>query len=196
MKQILIGCLAFAVVVGGYTPTAQAQTQAPANSPAPAPGNTPAEKPAPQPNAPVEKPAPQPAAPAVAPSQEELQKFSKVVKQLLVLGKEAEAQIAQAIKKEGLTEERFGEIYASQNNPQAKPARQVTPKEQQSYNQAFTNVRQIQESTDAKLQSLVKQEGLEVQRFNQIFAAVQRDPKLRQEVQKMIGAPQGGSEKR
>lgn len=184
IKQILTGCLAFAVVLGGYTTMAQAQTQAPANSPAPAPGNAPAEKP----------PAPQPAAPAATPvSPEELQKFSKVVKQLLVLGKDAEAQIAQAIKKEGLTEERFGEIYASQNNPQAKPARQVTPKEQQSYNQALTNVRQIQESADAKLQSLVKQEGLEVQRFNQIFAAIQRDPKLRQEVQKMIGSPQGGS---
>jgi hypothetical protein len=184
IKQILTGCLAFAVVLGGYTTMAQAQTQAPANSPAPAPGNAPAEKP----------PAPQPAAPAATPvSPEELQKFSKIVKQLLVLGKDAEAQIAQAIKKEGLTEERFGEIYASQNNPQAKPARQVTPKEQQSYNQALTNVRQIQESADAKLQSLVKQEGLEVQRFNQIFAAIQRDPKLRQEVQKMIGSPQSGS---
>jgi hypothetical protein len=174
IKKILIGCSALTLVLGSYT-VAQAQTSAPA-----APST---EKPAAQPAQPAAPAQPAPA----APSPEELQKFSKIVKQLLVIGKDAEAQITQAIQKEGLTEERFGEIYQAQNNPQAKPSRAITSKERQSYTQALANVRQIQQSADTKLQNVVKQEGLEVQRFNQIFAAIQKDPKLRQEVQKMIG---------
>jgi hypothetical protein len=117
---------------------------------------------------------------------DELKKFASAVKKVLVIAQDMETQMVQAVKKEGLTEQRFNEIHQSKQNPSAKPAQQVTPKEEQSYKQALTQLTQIQKDAQAKMDRAVEGEGLQVARFSQIFAAVQKDPALRQEVRKLM----------
>ncbi|MGI0489340.1 DUF4168 domain-containing protein [Pantanalinema rosaneae CENA516] len=134
-------------------------------------------------------PAQQPTAPTAAPTQvssEELKKFASAVKQMLVVTTEAETQMMAAVQKEGLSPTRFREIYQSQRSPQAKPTNPVTPKEQQSYNQAVSQLTKIQQDAQVKMDKIVESEGLNSQRFGQIFATVRGDEKLWQEVQKLI----------
>lgn len=134
--------------------------------------------------------APAPAAPApAAPTQvspDELKKFAGAVKKMLAISQEAETQIAQVVQQSGLTEVRLSEIYRAKQDPAQKPKNPITPKEQQSYDQAMVKLNAIEQDARTKFDTSIKSEGLEPQRFNQIFAAVQKNPQLRQEVQKMI----------
>lgn len=135
---------------------------------------------------PTSKPAPtsQPANQTVTPA--ETRQFANAVKQVLAISREAEKQATQAIQSEGLTEQRFDEIFRSQNNPQQKPSKPVETGERQKYDRVIAKLTQISKDNDSKVETAVKKEGLEIPRFNQIFQIVRANPQLRQQVQQMI----------
>lgn len=116
----------------------------------------------------------------------ELQKFTDTVKELLVSYPKFQTAMVQAVEEEGLTKERFTEIYLAQQNPEAQPSTEITEKEQQDFEKAFSKVEQIQLENQSQMKQIVEQKGLEVQRFNQIFAASLEDAQLQQQVRKMI----------
>jgi hypothetical protein len=168
LKQILAGCSLVTVLAVSHLPV-QAQTP---------PAQQPAAPPAQQPTAPT--------APKTPVTSDELKKFASAVKQMLVVTSDAETQMMAAVQKEGLSPTRFKEIYQAKRNPQAKPANPVTPKEQQSYDQAVAQLTKIQQDAQVRMDKIVQDQGLNSQRFGQIFATVRGDEKLWQEVQKMI----------
>ena len=130
-------------------------------------------------------PAPQ-TAPATSVSSADMQKFANAVKEILTISKASETAAGQAIRGEGLTEQRFDEIYKSQNEPKQKPATAVQPKERQSYDRAIAKLVKIQQDNETQASKAVQNQGLNPQKFGQIFQAVRNDPKLRQQVQQMI----------
>lgn len=135
----------------------------------------------------TQQPAPQsqpPAAPATQISPEELQKFAQTVKQLQALDQQAQSAMLQAVEAQGLTKERFFEIYQSQQNPQAST--ELDSQEEQRFQQSLSQVQDIQEQTQAKMEQMVQAQGFEVPRFNQIMATVLKDPELQREVLQMI----------
>lgn len=139
--------------------------------------------------APPQQPPRQPQAPVVPQVQirpEELQKFSTAIKQILVIQKESITQMRQVVQREGLNEQRFMQIYQAQRSPSAQPTVNIAQEEQQKFEQASKRIREIQQETEPKMEQVVKNVGLNVERFNQIFAAVKRDSALQQKVQQMI----------
>ncbi|NJR49325.1 MAG: DUF4168 domain-containing protein [Leptolyngbyaceae cyanobacterium CSU_1_3] len=130
--------------------------------------------------------APSSAPTAAQPSKDEVQKFAGAIKQILTINKVSEAQAVQAIQGEGLTPQRFDEIYKLQADPKAKPTTQVPAKERQSYDRAVAKLVAIQKDSQTKMEKAVQDQGLNVQRFNQIFEAIQKNPQLKQEVQQLI----------
>ncbi|MBE9014096.1 DUF4168 domain-containing protein [Pseudanabaenaceae cyanobacterium LEGE 13415] len=136
--------------------------------------------------------APQPTRPAPTTPQNqtvtpaETRQFANAVKQVLALSRQSEAQAVAAIRSEGLTEQRFDEIFRSERNPQQKPTKPVEASEKQRYDRALAKLVQLSKENDAKFESAVKKEGLEVPRFNQIFQIVRSNPQLRQQVQQLI----------
>ncbi len=125
-------------------------------------------------------------APQTEVSQQELQKFANIVKKLQPLQRGALSQIQGAIKQQNLSEQRFGEIYQSQKNPQAQPTKKVTPEEKKKFAQVNAEIAKIQETTQSKMEEAVRAEGLKTSRFNQIFSAIRSNPALMQKVQQMI----------
>ncbi len=125
-------------------------------------------------------------APQTEVSQQELQKFANIVKKLQPLQRGALSQIQGAIKQQNLSEQRFGEIYQAQKNPQAQPTKKVTPEEKKKFEQVNAEIAKIQETTQSKMEEAVRAEGLEIPRFNQIFSAIRSNPALMQKVQQMI----------
>lgn len=156
----------------GSPPAATQPGSTPSNNQAPAPGAVP--------------PQTQQQAPQTKVSQEELQKFANAVKKLQPIQQQAQTQVAQVIKQQNLSEQRFGEIAQSSRNPQAQPTAKVTPEERKKFEQASTQIQKIQESTQTKMEQAVKGEGLAIPQFNQIFAAIRQNPELLQKVQQMI----------
>jgi len=164
LKQILSGGSMCALLLTGSL-SAQAQTQ------------TPPSRPQPQ------------QAPQVQVPPAELQKFAKTIKQLQAMQQQAQTAIVQVVQREGLSEARFVQIYQAQQNPQAQPKPAVTSQEKQKFAKAFTQAGQIQQQTQSKMQQVVQQQGLEVQRFNQILTVVKQDPTLRQKVLQLMNTP-------
>ncbi len=160
MIQRLLSMSGCAIVVAGLVALPMQAQQAPSPRPAPTTNQ------------------------AVTPA--ETRQFANAVKQVLVLSRESETQVAQAIQGEGFTEQRFDEIFRSQKDPQQKPSKPVDANEKQKYDRVMTKLMQLSKENDAKVETAVKKEGLNIPRFNQIFQAVRTDPQLRQQVQQLI----------
>lgn len=129
-------------------------------------------------------PARQPAQSQV--SQKELQQFANAVKKLQPIQENAQNQIVQVIQQENLSEKRFGEIYQSRRNPQAQPTAKITPEENKKFDQANAKIEKIEQSTQGQMEQAVKGEGLDIQRFNQIFLSLRQNPDMLQKVREMI----------
>lgn len=125
-------------------------------------------------------------APQIQVSPEELQKFANSVKQLQLTYHKFQTAMVQAVESEGLSQERFTEIYLAQQNPEAQPKPEITQKEKQDFEKAFMKVEQIQLDNQLQMKQIVEQEGLEVQRFNQIFATTLQDTTLQQQVRQIL----------
>ncbi len=126
------------------------------------------------------------AASSSAVTQEELQKFAETFKEFRVIEMDAEQKMAQAVQAEGLTPERFVEIGQSQQGEAPASAAQVSAEEQQKFDKALVRVREILQNTEDRKYQAVQSQGLEIERFKEIIAAVQENPQLKQQVQQML----------
>ncbi|MDX2229673.1 MAG: DUF4168 domain-containing protein [Leptolyngbyaceae cyanobacterium bins.349] len=133
-----------------------------------------------------QKPAPPASTTQQAVSEDDLKKFVNAAKKLEVISQERNTQIAKVVKDEGLSLERFREIYLSKQNNRVKPKTEVTQDEQQKYDRAVGQLAQIQKDTQSKMGTAVQSEGLEVPRFLQILEAIQKAPDLQKRVDQML----------
>jgi Domain of unknown function (DUF4168) len=171
-------------------PASEAPSAAPGAPAAPAPSAAPS-APSTAPNA-APSAAPTSGTPAVTEvSEAELQKFAKVIPKLQEIQQTAQQQVSEAIKKAGLTEDRFRELYTAQQSPSgapaaAAPASAATPQEQQAVQQVTTQLESIKTETQTRREQAVRSQGLELNRFNEILAAVRQDSSLQQQLQQML----------
>lgn len=151
------------------------------------------EEPAPASNAPdaegaspsTSDPASNPGAAEAIPP-EELQKFAKTFGLLKVIQQDAQKEMAEIIQQEGLSQERFEMLYQAQRDPNPQSQPQVSPEEEQKFAQANSKINQVQQESEAKMRQVIQQQGLNPQRFEEILAAVQKDPALQQQVQQLM----------
>ena len=126
---------------------------------------------------------------AASPTQvtpEELEKFAQALKQLILIEREANQRMAQAVQEEGLTPERFVQIEQSTQGEGAASAADISAEEKQKYDKALVKVREIVQEVRAKQYQALQSQGLEVERFQEIVAVVQNNPQLEQQVQQML----------
>jgi hypothetical protein len=179
LKQLLTASSVAALLVT-LSLSAQAQTRQPA---------APAQPAAPQtspPSAPGASPQASPQAAPITVSSAEVDQFANAIKELRTIQEDAQTQASQAIQGQGLSVERFNQLLQNQRNPQSQPPANVTSQERQNFDQAMSKVGEIQQSTQTRMEEAIKKQGLDVPRFNQIFAAVRQDPNLRQQIQQKI----------
>lgn len=119
-------------------------------------------------------------------SEADLQKFVSAAKKLEVIAQDRNTQIAKVVKDEGLSLDRFREIYMSKQNSKVQPKTAITQDEQQKYDSAVGKLVQIQKDTQSKMGAAVQAEGLEVPRFLQILEAIQKTPDLQKKVDQML----------
>lgn len=167
LKQLLVGSSVFALLLAGSV-SAQ-ETQAPESQP-------------------QTQEAPQ-SAPTTEVSQSELEQFARAIPQLQEIEQTAQQQVAQLIQESGLSTERFGEIYQSQQSG-ATPGTEVTEEEQQSYEAASTKLESLKQEIRSQQEEVLQAEGLEPQRFSEILVAVNQDPALQRQVRDLLQSEQ------
>ncbi|GBF81287.1 DUF4168 domain-containing protein [Aphanothece sacrum] len=117
-------------------------------------------------------------------SKEDLQKFAQAVKKLQALEEDAQRKMAEAVKAQGMTPERFMEIGKSENPTSSN----INAAEQEKFTKALAQVKKIIEEDKVKKQEAVQTSGLNIDQFNEMAQAIRKDPALQEQVRKLLGS--------
>ncbi len=117
-------------------------------------------------------------------SDKELTTFVAAFQQVQVINQQAQQNMAKAVQDEELSIERFNEMKQSEQNPNQEI--QGTTEEMEQFNKANQQIVQIQKQATQSMQKKIEDEGLTIQRYQEIAMALQKSPELQQKIQKMM----------
>lgn len=122
-------------------------------------------------------------------SPKEVQQFSSAIVKLQLIQRQSQGAIVGVIEQEGFSPERFVAIIRSQQE-QTPLNPELTNEERQGLSQAMAKIQAIQEKTQQLEVQAVQEEGLGVERFEELIEAVEQSSDLqsqvRQEVEKIV----------
>jgi len=128
----------------------------------------------------------EPATPDTEFTPEELERFANIIPELQTLQEAAQAEVITAVEGSGLTAERFNEIANAQASPEETDAVEVSSEEEAAFEAATSEIEQIETDFLTQRESLLQSEGLTVERYRELLAAVQNDPALLQQIEAML----------
>jgi hypothetical protein len=117
---------------------------------------------------------------------EELEQFANVIPELQTIQEAAQAQVITAVEESGLTPERFNTIAEAQAAPEEAGEVDITNEEQDAFETVTSEIQQIETDFLAQREELLQAEGLTVERYQELLAAVQNDPALLEQIQQML----------
>lgn len=122
--------------------------------------------------------------PQVDVSQEELEQFAAALENVQSIRQEMVQNTQGAVADSSLEESRFQELYrADQGGP--APSQEASDQERAAYDEVMQEIQQIQQQSNQEMVQAVRDEGLEVQRFNQIAQAIQQSSELQERFQEL-----------
>lgn len=113
---------------------------------------------------------------------EELEQFVKAVDKVQKLQEGAQDKMVKAIEEKDLDADRFNQINSMLHNPEIDPSAEVSQTELDNFEQARAEVEKIQEDIQNKQVQVIKEQGLEVERYLEIARGAQHDPELREKI--------------
>ncbi|HAC63407.1 MAG TPA: DUF4168 domain-containing protein [Cyanothece sp. UBA12306] len=116
----------------------------------------------------------------------EMRQYAQILQQFKGIEYRTQQKMAQAIKKGGLSYERFLEIGKNQNNYNYTAGVQASPDELEKFQKTLVEVEKIISETEDKKKRMIKSQGLELQRFQQIETIIAQDRNLQQKLQQMV----------
>ncbi|WP_019039377.1 DUF4168 domain-containing protein [Psychroflexus tropicus] len=121
----------------------------------------------------------------------QLKKFAEAYQSVQMSNQAIQQEMVEAIEKEGLSPERFNEIYEADMDPEKDV--EATEEEMEQQKAAMTKIQEIQKSSQEKMENKLKEKGLTLQQFQDIGAQVQKNPELQQKLQGMMMKMQTGN---
>lgn len=122
-------------------------------------------------------PQPEPLSPEEV-SDEDLQKLSNITKVGQGIQEEADKKMKGVVEEGGMEYERFQEIMMAQQNPQLAGQIEVTEEEQSTLQELQPDLMQINQEAQQQYIATIEEEGMELQRFQQIAQAIQAHPEV------------------
>lgn len=114
----------------------------------------------------------------------DLQKFADAYTEIQLENKNAQEQMVAIVEEEGLDVQRFGEIQQASMDPNS--TLEVSDEEKAKHESANKKLKKVQDGFKQKVEGIIVSNGLTMDRFDQIFAAIQNDKELQQKVQGML----------
>jgi hypothetical protein len=124
----------------------------------------------------------------------EIEQFVSAFTQIQAIQQGARQEIDQVLQESEMEQERFMEIYQSQQQSAQAQSGQgggsgdgqssvdMTDAEQQTYQETLSQIVQVQRSMQTQVQDAIAAEEIEMQRFNQIYAAISQRPQVQERV--------------
>ena len=133
--------------------------------------------------------APQQSAPQATPQQTEIsdaemETFASAFQQVQMINQQAQQQMVSAIQEEGFEVKRFNEMYMQDRNPEKEI--EASNEEMEMYQSVSSELGEIQSRAQKKMQEKIKEEGMTVERYQEIAMLLQNDPQLQKELQKFM----------
>ena len=111
-------------------------------------------------------------------SEAELSQFADTFQKMRMMNQEAQMQMSEAITAEDLEIKRFNEIHQAKMDPAVDV--DATEEEQKKYEEAISEIEGMQADFQKKMEDLIKQGGLSVEKYQQIATRLQSDAELQE----------------
>lgn len=127
-------------------------------------------------------------------SDEELQQFVKTTQELQGIQEDIQSKVQDMVGEEDMEFQRFQQIMMSKQNPQMADQVEVTQKEEETIQKIQPELQKISQEAQQKQISVIEEQGLSPERFQQIAQAVQSDQQMMQRFQQMSQEMSGDEE--
>ncbi len=127
-------------------------------------------------------------------SDKELKKFADAAQELQSIQQNVQSEVQEMVKEEDMEFQRFQQIMMSKQNPQMAKQVNATDEEEAIIEEMQPKLQKIQQKAQKKQMSVIQDNGLTPQRFQQIAQAVQSDPAMMKRFQQMSADTSSGSD--
>lgn len=116
---------------------------------------------------------------------EDLQLVVNISDSATGIQEEANAKMKEIVEGEGMTFERFQEIVMNQQNPQMAGQVEITDEEQQTLETIQPDLMQVNQEAQQRYLETIENEGLTVEKFQQLAIAIQTNPEVAERFEKI-----------
>lgn len=130
----------------------------------------------------------QPAAPQDVPevTDQELQTFVDASIKAQQIQAEAQMEMIAIVEEEGLEVDTYNKILQGMQTGQSADEMEVSSSDVEKFEVASAQIGEIEQEMEGELIAAIESEGLELNRFQEIFMAVQTDTDLQMKMQELI----------
>lgn len=123
---------------------------------------------------------------------EDLQLIVNISQAAEGIQQEANTKMKGIVEEGGIDYSRFQEIMMAQQNPQMAGDVEITEDEQKTLEQVQPELMQVNQEAQQKYVNTIKEEGLSVQKFQQIAQAIQTHPEVAERFEKIQAENEDG----
>jgi hypothetical protein len=125
-------------------------------------------------------------------SDDELTKLGDAAKALEPIQVETQEKVQEAVEGEDLSFERFQQMMMAMQNPQMAQQVNITEEEKSKIQTLQPALMEIQTEARQKMSTTIQENGLTMQRYQQIIMGAQQDPELMSRVEEELGLNEQG----
>lgn len=114
----------------------------------------------------------------------ELAKFGDAFQKMRMANQEAQMKMMKIIKDSGMELQRFNEIHQAQQNPDNDA--DMTSDEQAKYKEIVAELQALQPTFQKRMQDILSESGLSMERYQQLAMALQTDKELQQRLRETM----------
>lgn len=117
-------------------------------------------------------------------SDADLKKFVAAVQQIQMISQQAQQEMMQVVEKGGMEVPRFNEIHEATMNPEVEV--EATTEEKATHKKIIGELETMQAGVQEQMEKLIKEQGLSLEKYEQIAMQLQSNTALQQRIQQMI----------
>lgn len=115
---------------------------------------------------------------------EELTNFANAYQGITVINQKAQQEMVKVVEDSGFDVKRFNEIHQASLDPNKEI--EVSSEEKAKHKEVVSEIEGMQSEFQADMEEVIKEQGLSVERYEQLAMALQQDTALQQRLQKLM----------
>lgn len=118
----------------------------------------------------------------------EISKFANAYQEIQMENQKVQQEMVNLIQGEGFEVQRFNEIHESEMSPEINV--QISSEEKAKYGKALEKIEEKQTEFQEKVETVIQDKGLSLDRYQEVAMALQNDEALQQKLRSQMGAGQ------